>query len=168
MAAALGLLTGMGLGAAAGEVRQKRQQQQKHDDMLFDFYSKNPQLVADNPDAQKFVTKYGGKDTAQAFIGMAQHSKAAIDHFKMAENTTIAPQYNPQGVKLPDTPEAIQSEMAVIRKSMADGSLPKEYHDIGKQHLDELDKQLGRIQTERSQMALKTTETPYQQQEGQG
>jgi hypothetical protein len=81
MAGALGLLLGAGVGAAAGEIRQKRQQQQKHDDALFDFYSKNPTLVADSPDAQKFVTKYGGKDTAAAFIGMANHTKAAAEQF---------------------------------------------------------------------------------------
>src|SRR5258708_14078733 len=81
MAGALGLLLGADVGAAAGEIRQKRQEKQKHDDALFDFYSKNPALVADNPDAQKFVTGYGGKDTAQTFIGMAPHPKSASEKF---------------------------------------------------------------------------------------
>lgn len=81
MAGALGMILGAGVGAAAGEIRQKRQEQHRHDDALFDFYSKNPALVADSPEAQKFVTKYGGKDTAQAFIGMANHVKAASQQF---------------------------------------------------------------------------------------
>lgn len=155
MAAALGLLTGMGIGAAAGEIRQKRQQKQKHDDALFGFYSQHPDLVADNPDAQKFVTGYGGKDVAQAFIGMAQHTKAAIEHFKMAENTTAggggmggAPTGGQGAPQLPTTSGAIQTQIAITRRAMEDPNLPEQWRKIGEKHLEELNQEYGRLRTD--------------------
>ena len=81
MAGALGLLTGMGFGAATNYAKEKNQQKHQHDSMLFDFYSQESHLVADSPDAQKFITRYAGPEASTAFIGMAQHAKAASEQF---------------------------------------------------------------------------------------
>ena len=179
MAGALGLLLGAGVGAAAGEIRQKRQQQQKHDDALFDFYSKNPTLVADSPDAQKFVTKYGGKDTAAAFIGMANHTKAAAEQFGKITGgeqqggaaSGGAPTAGPVPAaggqsSLPMDPNAIEEEQRKLTAFQAtdDGRI-FERNNPGaiKAHIDLLEKHAARLQHDQEFQANQKRETQSHQ-----
>lgn len=151
MAGALGLLTGLGLGAASGAVQERAQKRQQHDSMLFDFYSKNPTLVADSPEAQKFINRYAGGDTAQAFIGMAQHAKAASEQFGQITGGGGAPSAAPAtgGPQLPMDTSKIEDEQRKLTAFQAtpDGQMFEQQHPGAiKAHIDLLDKHLARMQ----------------------
>jgi hypothetical protein len=149
MAGALGLLTGMGLGAAAGFTREQVQKRHQHDAALFDFYSKNPQLVADSPEAQGFIKKYAGKDASTAFITMANHVKQASQMFGSqlggggAQPTAGGA---PAASGQPSTPDDIKAHIQKIEQFMASPDaqyLSPEQRQIGLAHLADLRKQAG-------------------------
>ena len=56
------------------------------------------------------------------------------------------PAYNPQGAKLPDSPEAIQHEIQLIQGSIDNEALPKNLHEAGKAHIEALQKEYDRLQ----------------------
>jgi hypothetical protein len=160
MAGALGLLMGAGLGVARGyaqeKVQQKHQQAATWADFLHNAAINSPGIV-NTPEFQKEAkTMYG--EHAPMVLGILQAKdqaqQQAAQEMKMAENT-----------KFPDTPEAIQSEMSLIRNAMTNQSLPLQYHEAAKQHLGALQKEHDRLQTEAFQTKQKLTETPYQKAE---
>jgi hypothetical protein len=162
MAGGLGMLLGLGVGAAAGALKGEAQKKQQHDAQLFDFYSKNPQLVADSPDAQKFITKYGGKDTAAAFIGMAQHTKAAAEQFgqNVMGGGGSAPTAGggapvaggqPQPPQMPDDVATLRDHADRGERYLASPDaqyLSKEKIELGTKHIAELRARADRLETQ--------------------
>ena len=106
--------------------------------------------IASTPEGQKQIAQIYGKEHAPivtGFLQTAAHLKQqATDQYKMAANTKIAPAYNPQGVKLPDSPEAIQHEIQLIQGSIDNEALPKNLHEAGKAHIEALQKEYDRLQ----------------------
>lgn len=159
MAGALGLLTGVGLGAAAGFAKQQRQKKEQHDSAVFDFYSKNPQLVADSPEAQSFIKGYAGKDASTAFITMANHVKQASQMFGQqlagggggASGTAGAPPVAGQAAPSSPTDPTTQlrdniSKLESYLASPDSQYLNKEQLEAGKNQLEAWRQEYGRLQ----------------------
>lgn len=147
------MLLGAGLGIAGGYAGEKLQQKHQSEAAWHDFMSnainQHPE-IASTPEGQKQIAQIYGKEHAPivtGFLQTAAHLKQqATDQYKMAANTKIAPAYNPQGAKLPDSPEAIQHEIQLIQGSIDNEALPKNLHEAGKAHIEALQKEYDRLQ----------------------
>jgi hypothetical protein len=173
MAAALGMILGMGARALGEHAQEKRQMEMAHDQMVFQMYQSHPQ-AAITKGGQEWLTKHGGKEVAEGFMQIGTLAHQAHQGFGQAfgGQPNSGPMSQGQGQPQPgaspqDPATEMKQRIGAMEQYMASdqwSQLSSEDQKLGtmlyNRHVQEYEKLTGqKAQSERQQAGFQQQET---------